>query len=34
MDAPSPQAAPADNPARLILASASPRRLALLQQIG
>ena len=34
MDAPFPQAAPADNPARLILASASPRRLALLQQIG
>ena len=34
MDAPSPLAAPADNPARLILASASPRRLALLQQIG
>lgn len=34
MDALSPQAAPADNPTRLILASASPRRLALLQQIG
>lgn len=34
MDALSPQSVPADNPARLILASASPRRLALLQQIG